>query len=657
MVNVVDILGSEWIGWANSIFLLEALGLLLLLWIGLAALQRQKIKRSLPTTLSMKDWRSFKREHLARKLAAHDTSATTSIPQQLRALSRAIASGHFHHLILFTPPASGRTWLLLQALQHLRWRRVKMISLQSEQALKSLTKIDNPSATWLLIDDVESYRPELQARERLEAILEATEAFKAVIMVAQPSRWPDSWQRRDQLGRIKLVGEDHFCWATTAALLPWTADEARSWLRKHSSTGQRPALQRLEKGLDWRNPLWSRPVVLNMLAYSAGTKGVFHYLFQAVESSLQVAAGSSDPDLAWAEWQELATDARPGAIDHVHPALAPIASQQADGVVRFRHQLYKAYFLAKQAWIKEDKGSVQQMRTFPEARILYMELAWSRYLEEAGPEPGWAISPETGAKTALRELTPDEVANVEFLELMQFRGPDLRFLGQMKRLKRIWLTHAGADDRFVIMRSWKPGHGARLWLHGVGGWQHHSVYGEKKYWKEIPSLPDIHPSRLLTPSFIRIDNNPFRQLLRLDPNKLPNPLCKELLTSDRDQKSYATAYELNLPAGEFELFDKVYIYVFASGEVQLQYLHTRPTKNLLPLLTSMLERWALYYGPDDSGLRELSLVEKTDIRQGAWQGRQWAQTNQDRYERPVLIQLTKPEQLELWIFNGKTESV
>ena len=111
-------------------------------------------------------------------------------------------------------------------------------------------------------------------------------------------------------------------------------------------------------------------------------------------------------------------------------------------------------------------------------------------------------------------------------------------------------------------------------------------------------------------------------------------------------------YELSLGAGEFDLFDKAFVYKFETGDIHLQYLHSRQTNSLIPLLQSMLERWIIFIGPDDEGKRELEEAEIMEIQQGYWLGRHWVRTDLNTFDRQVMIHLPRPDALEIWIRNG-----
>ncbi len=617
-------------------------------------LRRRSLLDALPATISLAEWKRFRRHHQPRRLCNPKSGKTMSVSTQLAKLRESIRKGELHHLVVLCPPDSGRTWLLLEIFHSLRrgGLRVVFISLQEPEALKSLSRVKSPLRTWVLIDDAEALDPKWHARERLEAILNACEQFKGVVLAAQPKAWPEGWQSPDAQGRIKLVGEEHFYWAWVSQLEDWTEQAARKWLLSKESKMLPAMASRILEGLDWRNPSWRRPAVLEAIAQSDGKEGYSRYLYQVAASAIhQAVKACGDP--SWlSRLDHIAHGGVLASKEPIPPPILRIVTPHRDGVIRFRRQLYRAYFVAHRAWSKDHPDSLQELQSQPETKRMYLELAWESFLHTCGPSPGHWLQATAPRKVPLRDLSIPDLEACRYLELTDYQDKDLRFLRLLTGLERIWIPGSGLGHEHIF-QHWKPLRGARLWvLEGSKskiGWEYRSEYGQKKGWEPIESLVCYHPTLAPDPRLKSDGSHPFRQLFRLDPLKLPNPLCSPIPLPDDEHRAFESAYELTMPVGEFNLFDKVFAYQFPGGDVHLQYLHSRSSKHLVTLIQAMLDRWATFYGPDDYGRRNLTDAEIIDIQMGYWPGRQWLSFDAPSYTYPVIIHVPRHSEVELWM--------
>lgn len=628
--------------------------LLLLLWFN----KRLTVRNRLAFSRLVYDWRTFRKYHIPRQVRSTHNFAIQSIDQQMDLLFSHIQQDLSHVFVLLGPMASGKTWTLFEAISYLRRKRKRwiMVSLASKNVLETIRNIPKQDRTWLILDDLESWHPELQQRERVDEILEVTQNFKAVILAADPERWPKSWQEPGQLGRIKLVGEDQFTWAISAWLLDWTVPQAQNWLRKYSTTSNTNSLKRVVDGIDWRNTLWSRPAVLKMLTLSEGIKGPSRYLFEVVERALQKAVGSAGSEEWWAKLESLAIG-EPTAITSAFPsAFKQVLLNDPTGKIHFKHRLFRGFFIARNALSREDRSVYRELQAFPEARTMYLEKSWSAFLEVSGPEPGWALPGPDKPRIPLRSLSIDMVEEMKYLELTSVAGLNFQFLRLLPNLSRIWILDGSETDLARVTDHWRPVNGARCWIkvHGKSWYGLERVirFEETKRWDPLGPVTYFHPVNKPTVSTLRGPYHPFRQLFRLDPDQLPNLYCKAVEMDIDPDAGIRQIYELSLGAGEFDLFDRAYVYEFETGDIHLQYLHSRQTRSLIPILQSILERWTIFIGPDDEGKRDLEEAEIMEIQQGYWLGRHWLRTDLSTFDRQVMIHLPRPGALEIWIRNG-----
>lgn len=630
--------------------------LLLLFWVN----KRLTVRNRLAFSKLVYDWRTFQKYHIPRQVRSTHNYAIQSIDQEMNLLAKQIKQDLSHVLVILAPIASGKTWALFEAINYLRRKRKRwiMVSLASKNCLETITNIPKQDRTWLVLDDLEAWHPELQQRERIDEILEVTQNFKAVILAADPERWPTSWQEPGQFGRIKLVGEDQFTWAISAWLLDWTVPQAQSWLRKYSTTANTNSLRRVIDGIDWRNTLWSRPSVLKTLTLSAGIKGPSRYLFEVVGRALQKAVGASGSEEWWKKMESLAIGEPAAITGSVPSAFKQILINDSTGKVIFKHRLFKGFFIARNALAREDRSVYRELKSFPEARMMYLEQSWASFLELNGPEPGWALPGPDQARIPLRALSIDMVEEMKYLELTSVAGLHFQFLRLLPNLSRIWILDGSETDLTRITDHWRPVHGARCWIkvHGKSwyGLERIIRFEEKKRWEPLMPVTHFHPVNKPESPLTRGPYHPFKQLFRLDPDQLPNLYCKTVEMDIDADSGIHQIYELSLGAGEFDLFDRAFVYEFETGDIHLQYLHSRQTNSLIPLLQSMLERWIIFIGPDDEGKRELEEAEIVEIQQGYWLGRHWLRTDLSTFDRQVMIHLPRPDALEIWIRNGAT---
>lgn len=628
--------------------------LLIVAWLN----KRLTVRNRLAFTGLVKDWRTFRKYHIPRQVRNTHNYSIQSIDQQMGLLTDQIKQDLSHILVLLAPIGAGKTWALFEVISYLRRKRKRwiMVSLASRNCLEAIQKIPKQDRTWLILDDLEAWHPELQQRERIDEILEATQNFHAVILAADPDRWPEAWQEPGQFGRIKLVGEDQFTWATSAWLIDWTVPQAQHWLRKYSTTSNNNSIRRVIDGIDWRNTLWSRPAVLKLLTLSAGIKGPSRYIFEVVGRSLQKAVGSSGSQEWWDKLESLAIG-EPTAISGAIPSVfRQVLINDSTGKILFRHRLFKGYFIARNALSREDRSVYRELRAFPEARMMYLEQSWSSFLEVSGPEPGWALPGPDQPRIPLRALSIDMVEEMQYLELTSVAGLNFQFLRLLANLSRIWILEGSETDLSRITDYWRPVNGARCWIkvHGKSWYGVERVirFEETKRWDPLMPVTHFHPVNKPPVSTIRGPYHPFRQLFRLDPDQLPNLYCKAIEMDIGADSGVRQVYELPLGAGEFDLFDKAFVYEFETGDIHLQYLHSRQSNSLIPILQSILDRWIIFIGPDDEGKRELEEAEIMEIQQGYWLGRHWLRTDLSTFDRQVMIHLPRLGALEIWIRNG-----
>lgn len=625
--------------------------------------KRLTVRNRLSFSGLVHEWRTFRKYHIPRQVRSTHNYAIHSVDQQMNFLVNQMKQDLSNVLVLLSPIASGKTWTLFEVISFLRRKRKRwiMVSLESQNCLETIRKIPRQDRTWLILDDLEAWHPELQQRERIDEILEVTQNFKAVIFAADPDRWPKTWQEPGQFGRIKLVGEDQFTWAISAWLLDWTVPQAQHWLRKYSTTANTNSLRRVIDGIDWRNTLWSRPAVLKTLTLSAGIKGPSRYLFEVVRRSIQKAVGASGSEEWWGKLESLAVG-EPAAVSGAIPtAFKQILRKDSSGKIIFKHRLFKGFFIARHALSRADRSVYRELRAFPEARIMFLEQSWSSFLELSGPEPGWALPGPDQARIPLRALSIDMIEEMKYLELTSVSGLNFQFLRLLPNLSRIWILDGSETDLARITDHWRPVHGARCWMkvHGRSwfGLERIIRFDEKKRWDPLMPVTHFHPVNKPAVSTVRGPYHPFRQLFRLDPDQLPNLYCRPVEMDIEAEAGIHQIYELPLGSGEFDLFDKAFVYEFETGDIHLQYLHSRQTNSLIPLLQSMLERWVIFIGPDDEGKRDLEEAEIMEIQQGYWLGRHWLRTDLSTFDRQVMIHLPRPGALEIWIRNGAPATV
>lgn len=620
--------------------------------------KRIQLRERLAHSGLLAEWLAFQKYHIPRQVRFTHNHAVQSIDKQMAVLSDHIKRDLSYVFVLLAPIASGKTWALFEIISFLKKKRKRwiMVSLASSNCLEKIKRIPKQDRTWLVLDDLESWHPELQQRERIDQILEATQHFKAVILVADPERWPESWQQPGQFGRIKLVGEDQFTWATSAWLVDWTVPQAQTWLRTFSPHINRNSINRVIDGIDWRNTLWSRPAVLKILTLSAGIKGSSRYLHQVIERSLQKMVGATGTETWWATMQSLANGEPIPKPIIVPDALKRVLLKDTYGNLLFRHRLFEGFFLSRNALSREDRSVYRELRAYPEARIMYLEQSWATFLDMAGPEPGWGLPGPNEPPVPLRSMSIDMVSRITYLELSSVTGFNLQFLRLLPNLSRIWVNTGSEADFAYITNYWRPANGARCWLAVQGkhwvGLERVVRFGEQNRWDNLPAVTHFHPVNKPPLSQKRGPFHPFRQLFRLDPDQLPNLYCKPVDMELDAEAGIRQIYEIALGAGEFDLFDKAYVYEFATGDIHLQYLHTRQTNSLIPILQSMLERWIIFVGPDDEGKRELEEAELMEIQKGYWLGRQWLRKELSTFDRQVIIHMPRPNSIELWIRNG-----
>lgn len=649
---------THWIDWIqqNPIWLLAGAAIILLWWIFSTVGNRIRLRQRLPFSSSYQDFQTQGKYWQNRSIKPIDSDQPLPLGQYLKSVLKTSKSDQVHSFVFLCPPGSGKTWLLYQVARFLGKKSQRWVhrSCLEDNLFEQLDQVSLKERTWLLLDDLESLSPELQKRERIEKILNASSGFKAVVLAISPERWPKGWRVADQQGRIKLVGEDQFQWGKAGWLVDWTAYEAQKNLRNVVGSVHKDSVNRVIDGIDWRNPVWARPAIIKAISLGVGLKGANRYVYQAINSSLQKVIGESRDEQWWDTLAQIAAGDETSASDPLPPALTKVLHRNRAGRLIFRQRLYEGFFLARNTNQHHDKASLREVRSHPEARYLYLEQVWQSFLESSHPEAGVFLTNQ-GNKVSLRTLTTDLLRDVKFLELPELHQQDFRFLRLLPSLERIWILKGSTSQFAQLYKHWKPKHGARVYVKTPSGnWEGESrfiQYGEGKRWDPIPNVEAYHPG--LPAEIILPPKNfsPLSRLFRLDPNILPNPLCKEVDIPGSREDGISSVYELSLEAGEFELFDKVYLFLFENGNIHLQYLHTRPQNHLENKLPEMMEKWVLFAGPDDNGLRELTIGEKVDLLQGSWTGRQWL--NQiPQLGAQVLIRQTRIDHLEIWIRNG-----
>ncbi len=661
MTEAWNIFFSIWPVWVRShlVWLLLGVAFLVTVLVMVRLIRFLVFRTRLPHEAARSEWTTFHRYHTPRMVRSSHDLKSRHISGQLALFRHHLDQDLGHYLVFLVPMGGGKTWGLYEVMKwlHKRYRRTFMVSMNQENPLKSIADIRRKEQTWLILDDLDAYFPELQARERINMLLEATSGFKAVILAVQPERWPSVWSRPDQLGRIKLVGEDYFEWGMSAYFVEWDADESVFWLRRFAKGTNMKGIRRVIDGVDWRHGIWHRPVVLNMLILSAGMGGPTLFLSEVIDRVLKRAIGSNDE--WWNRLEEMVTQQVVVDLSTCPRGCRSILKTNPDGHTRFRYRFLEGFFLARHAVNRQDQSVFRELVSHPEARYLYLEKVWSRFLDHAGPDPGHVLLPESMKPLPLRSLPFDQVTEVEYLELDSAALPHLQFLRLMRHLRRIWVRIGSESDLANITPHWKAQNGARIWMNtGSGqriGWERINRFGEQKRWEPIPDVTSLHPAFVSDTVIERGPTHPFRQIFRLDPDKLPNPICQPMDIPLDDQDGLEAVYEMNLGAGEFDLFDKVYVFEFESGDIHLQYLHTRSSNNLVSILSDIIDRWVTFIGPDDHGRRELLPEEIVDIRQGAWPGRTWLNLHPAEFDRQALLQMTQPGFVEIWIRNGKPQ--
>ena len=653
--TIISLTVPEWM-LQHSGWILLGLGVLLLGGAGVARRRTRILLKRLPFGTSYQDWKAYRKSYRSRWLRPVGSSHSLREAEQLKLMRTAYQQGVAHTFVFLCPSGCGKTWLLYH-LAHLlgtsshRWT---MRSFLNDQVLDELSQLSAKDRTWLLLDDLEALSPELQTRERVELILNATKEFRAVMMAVTPERWPASWTKPDAQGRIKLAGEEHFAWATASWVIDWTTAEAQAHLRKTTDSADRSSIDRMIGGIDWRNPYWRRPAILQFLGLGSARTVASRFIYEALADSLRKRIQASGEESWWQKLSDLANGTSSGLTNEIPPSLSPFIAQNKQGHLVFRHRWIQGYFLAHNALEHQGKASIREIRSHPEATYLYLETMWKSFLESSQQMAGTYLTHE-GNKVPLRNLSVPLLQSIKYLELPELNQQDFRFLRMLPDLDRIWVMKGSADQSQQIFDHWHPRHGARMLIQiSPGRWiglTRFAVFGAPKKWEEVETYHQFHPGLPAGETIQRKEFSSLSRLFRLDPHNLPNPFCREIAPPISTHQGPQRTYELSMEAGEFGLFDKIYIYQFINQDIHLQYIHSRPHTKLATVLSEILNKWALFVGPDDLGHRELTSTERIDIEQGTWSGRAWT-TQFNGLGFQALIQMTGPSHVEIWIRSG-----
>jgi len=562
-----------------------------------------------------------------------------------------------YHLIL-AADTGGKTTFLLRLFARFQWpgspwRRVLMLPAADADAMARLADWPQPEQTLLLLDGLdEDPLLHLSGRVRVDEWLEATAAFKQVVMSCTPNHWPGSLAPVAEREAIRYTGERVVqlmaCFRLPA---PVQQPKARRWLRRLYGLAEphpdRPPfrVQRVEDILTQLGPsppqrpalaktFW-RAVALEMAERAQQGFGLtlpapkLHdlHLLHAPNWALKALTR----DLLWRDGQ---------------------------GLYQFHHAALAAYFLAQAEEQPPHPQKEMPWAGLPQAKVYRQEMAWLACLAHPDHAQVAFRLPDEVQRHPLSALEAPMVSRISRLYLpMSLIGEAERLLPGLPDLRGLYLY---GDQDQALPGGWLealPHHEVMVYyldqaakLESVWQYQPTETVGYGS-----PQLRDgtlsFEPLKLRAAPAIEAPL-PHPQGGSLDDRRLSEWLAAELapwLKATMPVEEVAPE-TWRLTQAAFGLFHRLQIWPGVPGRINLQldlaFPSTLLTEELRPLVAELVARM----GEDDQHLRQLTPDDEAQLEDGFWTGRRWLWGNTDRYAAPVRLTSEQAgfATLEIW---------
>jgi|GEM_PF-2467587 len=609
----------------------------------------------------------------------------------------------------------GKTTFLINLYQSYKRKRkesmldIALIDLRHPDAFTHIRNIENKSHTILLLDSLELLPiKKLDYRQKVDSVLDQVGIFPKVVITCRPYFFPAAMEDATSEAPIRFVGERHNEVFEKHFIVPFEKEDIHQFIHKKYSFFASQKRNHAKYLVDKLPYVLKSPVFLNYIDVLMKRREPFTYTYQIYEEIISQWVESLVKDMSsakpkqfrlnvWSLLQRLAYDiyiygnergywgieeadvkffARKCDISLSYLALnrSGIMHQHPNGYYQFSHSGLWSYLVAKQAWTKPDFEEEYDFQFIREAETFFYELCWEHYLKsfEFGQMREFYRTNLDSNELLLKNASFKVLRNITRLYIYDFQGKDLRFLKYMPKLEGIYLMGGELEDLSHYLLAQLTDFKGFVYftrMDKVTGdpqvveciklinldqlpreeGENWSAFNHIDLWER----PLIH-AKLLAKAGAE-DGKDFFTLFDLDLKGLPDSQSNVYDDPRMGHRSDVQVYERVLNGRLFELFDKILIYVFSDGRINLRFMNTYKPIFLLQDVQNMVNALFECYGEDDEGRGAFSTDDQSQLKDGFWMGRSWRDT--ERFAYPLTLWMEERDRVKFVVYGLQSQAV